>query len=201
MRALVTAAAIFVSLAHASAADPPTKEKDDPVPAGKLANPAYKSWAKFPKGTAVTLKAVSDTNGMKAESTMTLTLLELTPDKAVIEMVNVVTTGGTEFKSPPAKQELKRYVDAPPGTKPGETKKPEGLVEQGEKKVTVAGKEYKATYTKMKLSTGGVDVVAEAWSSDDVPGMVLKSVNTMSGAVSSATTLELAEIKKPDAKK
>lgn len=175
---------------------------DPPVPAGKLPNPAYASWAKFPVGTAVTIKVANDSAGQKSESTMTSTLLELTAEKATVEMVIVSKAGGQEYRAPPQKQEQARTLDAPPGYDP-KAKAPEieGLVEQGEKKITLAGKEYKASYAKIKRKTGDIDVTSKIWTSDEVPGTMLKSLSTVGGQYPTTSTMELVEVKKPAAKK
>ncbi len=175
---------------------------DPPVPAEKLAAPMYKNWAKFPAGTSVTHRMTTDSAGQKSESTMTSTLLELTAEKATVEVVLVSKAGGAEFKAPPQKQELTRTVDAPPGYKPdAKPAKVEGLVEEGTKTVTVAGKEYKASYAKIRQKTGDIDVTSETWTSEEVPGMVLKMLSTVGGKYATTSTMELVEIKKPAAKK
>ena len=175
---------------------------DPPAPAGKLANPAYASWAKVPKGTAVTLKVVSDSAGQKSEVSMTSTLVELTADKATVEMVSVTKAGGQEFKLPPTKQEFERFVAAPPGYDPKAPPKPEGLVEQSDTTLKIAGTSYKAKYTKIKQTPApGTEVVVESWTSDDVPGMVLKSSSSYAGnGVVSKSSTELVEVKKPGGK-
>jgi len=72
-----------------------------------------------------------------------------------------------------------------------------GSFEQGEESVKVNGTEYKAKWYKSKIEVSGNKVETQAWTSEDVPGSVVKSVSKMSGQVAGTTTTELVEVKKP----
>jgi len=71
----------------------------------KVESPIYKNWAKFAKGTSTTVKTISEFAGNKSEATMTSTLLELTDEKVVVEIVTISKVAGMEFKSPAVKQD------------------------------------------------------------------------------------------------
>ena len=43
----------------------------------KVDNPEFANWAKFKKGTSVTMKSVSSFNNMSSEVTITSTLVEV----------------------------------------------------------------------------------------------------------------------------
>jgi len=161
-------------------------------------NPLYTSWAKAKKGTVVTAKQTSDTAGQKTESTTTYTLTELTADVATVEVVSVSKAGGQECKTEPFKMENKKMLDLPPGKKKEDVEKPDGLVDQGEEKLKIAGKEYKTKWTKVKTSQGGVEVESKTWTSDEVPGLTVKMEMKTSGAgFSSVSTMEVTEVKTP----
>ncbi|HNW36908.1 MAG TPA: hypothetical protein PKM25_18350, partial [Candidatus Ozemobacteraceae bacterium] len=49
-------------------------------------NPSYAAWSKFKIGTELKYKQVSEVANMKTESEITYKLVELTPEKAVVEM-------------------------------------------------------------------------------------------------------------------
>ena len=49
--------------------------------------------------------------------------------------------------------------------------------------VDVLGKKVKATVTETKDTANGMNTVNKSWTSDEIPGMVIKSEMTMSGTV------------------
>ena len=57
--------------------------------------------------------------------------------------------------------------------------------------------DVKAKWYKYKADMDGTKTEAKMWMSEDVPGMMVKSEMTTSGAVATKTTMEIAEIKKP----
>src|SRR5439155_12998084 len=165
----------------------------------KVDNPEFANWSKFKKGTSVTLKATSDVAGMKSESTITTTLVDVTADKVVVEMSTATTANGMEFKTPALKRDILKAIPLPPGAKkedfaPG---KVPGSVEEGTETIKVAGKEYKTKWYKTKNSAGGNDIEGKMWMTEEVPGMIVKVESSTKGAVASKSTMELVEVKKP----
>ena len=169
-----------------------------PVLADNYENPLYSSWAKFKKNTVVTAKQTSDVAGQKTETITTYKLSELTADVATVEVVSVSKAGGQEFKSEPFKMENKKMLDLPPGKKKEDVEKPEGLVDQGEETLKIAGKEYKTKWVKVKTNQGGIEVESKIWTSNEVPGLTVKMDTKTSGTgFSSVTMMEVTEIKNP----
>lgn len=148
--------------------------------AGALApaadSPAYTAWAKFPVGTTMTLTTVVEAGpAVKNESVMTTTLTALTPDKLTVTMGAVTKVAGQEFKSPSTPVDYPRAADAAAGvpTPAAGQAKP---VEEGVKDITVLGKVYKAKYAKYNSDDAQGPGATEIWSSDEVPGTILKLV-------------------------
>jgi hypothetical protein len=169
-----------------------------PAWADTMDNPTFASWAKMKKGSSVTVKITSEVAGQKSETTMTTTLVDLTADVATTEMVMVTKAGGMEFKNDPIKTENKKVVELPPGKKKEDFVKPEGFVDQGEETLKIGGKEYKTKWVKVKIEKDGSVYEAKTWSSDDVPGTMVKmETKSSGGGANSSTLLELVEIKKP----
>ncbi len=108
----------------------------------KAENPVYQNWARFKKGATVTYQSVTETATGKTEAMLTYTLIELTPESAVIEMVVATKADGTQVVNPPQRLENPRYFSLPAGVKKETFGKPQGVLEQGEETVKVAGKEY-----------------------------------------------------------
>ena len=175
-----------------------------PLPAGGVAGPLYASWAKFPLGTSVTHRTTEDDAGRKSESATTYTLFDLSADRAVIEAVRVEVVAGRDVASPGRKQVIRRFdaahhdllTNAPEGAAPPEV---EGLVEAGDRPLTVGGREYGAKYAKFTPKPRGFFVVTgESWTSDEVPGTTLRATTAYSGAaVAWSSATELIEVRVP----
>jgi hypothetical protein len=165
--------------------------------AADVENPEFAGWAKFKKGTAVTLKTSSTTAGTTSEILMTTTLVEVGADKLVLETATVTVVNKMEFKGPPVKRDVPKTVTVPDNVKKAAGDKPPGTVEDGAESVKVAGGEFKTTWFKTKTEVAGMKIESKMWMSDDVPGRLVKMESTSTGAVSTATKMELVEFKKP----
>jgi hypothetical protein len=171
-------------------------------PAGaqdKVDNPEFANWSKFKKGTSVTLKSVSSFNNMSSEASITSTLVEVGADKLVIEMTSVVKSGGMEFKGEPMKRDVSKTVTLPKELKKEDFAKgkPPGTYEEGTETLKIAGMDVKTKWYKYKADMDGTKTEAKMWTSEDVPGIMVKSEMTTSGAVTTKTTMEITELKKP----
>lgn len=157
----------------------------------KIDNESYKNWAKFKVGTSVKLKAVSDIAGNKSENTMTYKLVELTAEKAVIEMGMSMKMGDQTMDMPAQKlEQLAKIEKVEPTGEAKDAPKPE----TGEEEVSVGGKKYKAKWSKLTMEQNGMKTTTKSWTSEEVPGMLLKSETTMEGAMSGTTSMELVEM-------
>lgn len=65
---------------------------------------------------------------------------------------------------------------------------------EGEETITVAGKEYKAKWTEMTVDQNGMKSTTKSWTSEEFPGMILKSETKLEGAVSGTTSMEVVEV-------
>jgi hypothetical protein len=163
-----------------------------------IENPEFKNWSKFKKGTSVTLKNTTTSGEIKSESTITTTLVEVGADKLVVEMAITAKVNDMEFKQPPMKRDVTKTITLPAGVpKPDPAKKPEGTVEEGTETVKIGGAEYKTKWYKTKTKAAGVEAESKTWTSDDVPGGLVKSETTTTGAAPATVKLEVTEVKKP----
>ena len=162
-------------------------------------NPEFANWSKFKKGTSVTLKSTSEVMGMTSEVLITNTLLEAGADKLVIETASVAKVNNMEFKSPPVKRDVPKAVPVPKGLKKEDAAagKPPGTVEEGTETLKVGGVEVKAKWYKYTADVEKIKTEGKTWTSDDVPGMLVKSEITTSGTIATKTRMEVVEIKKP----
>src|SRR5688572_16960689 len=107
MKSFFPAAALIllvtVALAHPAAAD-------------EVPNPAYEAWKNFKQGARSTIAGSTKTMGMETSLEITSKLVEVTPQKVVVEVTSVMNTPGGKIEQPTQKQELparKNREDAP----------------------------------------------------------------------------------------
>lgn len=136
-------------------------------------NPEYTNWAKFKPGTTAKLKMSNEFGGNKTATTIVTKLLEVKDDKLVLEMETETEVMGKPFKVPAQKREVKKTIEVKDGQpKPGV--KPEGTTEEGTETVKVSGNDVKSKWYKFKTKTPQGEVTGQMWTSEDVPGMVVK---------------------------
>jgi hypothetical protein len=162
-------------------------------PRESIDNPQYRDWANVPKGTTVVHRSVTRIEGNDGETvtTTTYSLLELTPEQAVVEMQTATRRyDGLETKNTPGKFTYPKRLLLPPGTKPAEAK------DHGAETVLIGGKEYRTKwYRSMDRNEAG-EVFTQVWSAPEVPGGLVKSM-MRTPAIGKTTTTELVEIRKP----
>jgi hypothetical protein len=152
----------------------------------KVDNPLYKHWAKFKPGAFAQVKTENEAMGQKTVMTVTWTLKELTPEKAIIEMSAVNVMSGNEMKMPPQKQEVlakveeekAKELDTP---KKGDKKNGAEVLNVGEEEIKVGDKKIKCKWIETKMKQDDQTILSKAWTSDEIPGMVVKTSMTVEG--------------------
>lgn len=176
---------------------PGPSDEPAPIPGGEqFESPVYKLWAKFPVGSRVVQKSTTENEDNKTEktvTTITYALKQKTDEFIVVESqaTTVHYTGRVET-NPSAEAKTKKFFTLPPGVKRPEPKK----AEEGEDELKVAGKGYKAKWTKEKSYTEAGDLFAQTWTSDDIPGGLLKSVSKVPSK-KATITVEVTEVTIP----
>jgi len=172
-------------------------------------NLQFTSWAKHKKGTSITLKETTMSGGvMASESFTTTTLLDVRADGLTLEMTLTGKVDGMEIKSPPIKIEVKKTLPLLPGLKKEDFNKlPKGTkieevtrAESGTETLKVNGTEYPAKWYKTYETFTGSKRVINMWTSDDVPGTLVKAEQTTTPTKDGPTvkiTMELIEFKTP----
>jgi hypothetical protein len=128
----------------------------------KVENPQYKAWASFKPGSWVKHKTeMEGPGGQKVEMEMTATLVEVTPEKLVLDRKQTMTFGGRTMDLPVRKEEVEAKVD-PAKTKIKQTEK--------EEEVTVAGKTLKCRVWESEMEQNGQKMTGTAWISPEIPG-------------------------------
>jgi len=154
-------------------------------------NPMYDSWSKHKAGTNVVLKNVSDMGGNKTETEITYTLIEVTPEKVVVEMKSSMVVMGNKMDVPGMKMDIPAAAPAAPAT-PADAPKVDSKT--SEETVTVDGKDYKTTVSEVKMDQANSVSTSKSWMCNDVPNLLVKSVTTMEKPMAGTMTTELVKV-------
>ena len=141
-------------------------------------NPEYQHWANCKPGSWVKNRMDMENQGQKFEIESTTRLLEVTPEKVLIETVLK--------NSLPRKTEIKAV----------EPQKGKTIVEK-EEELTVAGKTLQCRY--FEVESEGTDkkkVTVKAWMSKEIPGGIAKSEVTTESVKGPIRTVALEWEKK-----
>lgn len=160
-------------------------------------NPSYTQWAAFKVGTETHYKQVSDIMGNKNEAEIVYRLVELTPEKAIVEMQTSMTLMGNKVPSAPVRLEHPARVDAAaaPAAAPADAPKPD--TKKGSEDVTVSGTTYTCTTMETTIDQAGSVMKSVIWFSDKIPGGLVKSETNMEKPMKSLTVLELTKVVQP----
>ena len=163
-----------------------------PPPSGtKTEFVEYVRWAKFKPGTTMVKRTITEEKGnpSKTIETTTSKLLELTADHAVVETHLTGTRfDGVKMDTLPVTQKITRYFYLQDNAKVDKADKAKSET------VTVAGKSYQASVVSGKDRNEAGEVTSTVWSSEEVPGGLLKS-ETLIQATGKLMTIELIELK------
>ncbi len=175
--------AVLLSLATAAAQDvaataPTTAPTSVPTTGhGPMVhNPHYLAWAKYKPGTQIQLGMDLLNGGQQMTTTITMTLNEITPARAVVQSVvklNVPDMPEGEehvqlhtFDAKVHQSEAERAM-LPAGAE-GETK------ELGTENVAAAGETYATTVREFTGTLRSLPATIKQWRSDKVPGGLVK---------------------------
>ncbi len=157
--------------------------------AGQASKTADKHpWAGFKPGSWVKIKSTTLTdvagNKMSTITETKMTLLEKTADKVVLEneMTMMGQTTKTKFEMPLTGPKAAATPPAKAGVVP----------KLGSDTVTVAGKSLACKTVEMEMETGGMKIQSKTWTSEQVPGALVKSVSTHKAG---QTTSEVVDFK------
>lgn len=132
----------------------------------KMDNPQYTYWKSCKPGSWVKHKMVMEAQGMKMESETVSTLVEVTPEKVVLEAKTSMNAAGRKMELPSQKQDVPAQVEKKPGQAPPSEKDEEIIVE---------GKSYKCRSYEFEQTEKGQAMKGKGWMCPDVPGGMVKS--------------------------
>jgi hypothetical protein len=205
LTALLLFAAVAVAGCGQSDAGPRDAVPDDAdVPKAShvgemVESPSYKLWARFPVGTSVTQRTTTENARFKGKTVTTIvyTVKENDDDHVTVEtQATTVRYHGVVEKNPAAVVSYKKMVPLPEGFKKEDWGKPTKEAEAGEEEITVLGKAYKTKWAKRKGRTDAGQETTQTWTSDEMPGGLVKSV-TVVPKVQHKSTVEVIKLHVP----
>ena len=148
-------------------------------------NPAYQAWAGFKPGTTVVVSTVTMQGEAKQADVETLSrLVEVHPDKIVIENTGSMEAGDSRVKLPTEREEIPAKIAA--------GKLPAGkIVEEAEESIEVGGRTLRVYRTRRVEDRGTVGTETTRWSSNQVPGGIAREVIVVRGKQMTVTRTEL----------
>jgi hypothetical protein len=166
----------------------------------KVDNPTYKAWSGFKVGTTVkTVTTDSETGGDKAwtlKMTKTLTLTELSADKAVVEVgFETGISGANTQPSEKGRMEIPAKMTKRADTQPADLK---ATKNEGDEEIAVGDKKYKCHWVETRFASGQMEGTLKVWTCSDVPGGMARTVKTAIDTAKSrkrTTTMEVVEFK------
>lgn len=161
----------------------------------RVENPSYASWATFPVGTVVERVSVTEEIGRpeKTTTTSTFTLVAKTDASITLELKTRTTRyDGFVMDNPPDRFSTDRYFHLPPGRKPADP----ATAKETDTLLFVAGKPYRVRFVESRDRNEGGEVLVKTWTSDAMPGGLVKSITETPG-VKKRTTIETMAVTLP----
>jgi hypothetical protein len=140
--------------------------------------PEYKRWASFKPGSSVSYHVDSETIATKHQMDMTVTLVELTPTKAVLETTQKITIAGNPYEVPASRRDAPADAPKPAG--------PKGEVKQGDEELEIAGQKLACRWIETRFESEGTKTWTKTWWSEKVPGMIVRQESKSEGAAASS---------------
>jgi hypothetical protein len=150
-----------------------------PPPMKKVANDTYTEWSRYKVGAFVEMTTESDSSGNKSTVKMTTKLLELTPEKLVLEMTMVSKMGAQEYPMPAQKQDVPKMVEVPDVKAP--EVKPEEKPKEGSETIEVAGKKVACKTLESVTEVSGMKTTSKTWLTKEIPGGWAKQTSKTEG--------------------
>ncbi len=183
------------------AALPPSDKPADaqaevPPKAGDMVNnPPYAQWSQFKPGASVTVKEVdTQADGSVAEIVITSKLLS--KSKTQVKVQTVVTLGGAGKSSSVAErtQTIEEYPAKVPYEQSQSPNTAGYSVTEGKESIELKGKPVEAEWVESTLTNGDEITVEKVWTTNDVPGGIIKQTMTRThGAQVVKTSTELVD--------
>ncbi len=160
--------------------------------AEKIKNPEYEMWSKFKVGAMAKVEGKTVAAGQESKQVMVTKLVELTPEKAVVETTIEMEMAGQKMAMPAQKRDVPAEIDKP-NADPNAGPAPAAKSKESQETIAVAGKSLDCKVTETVFEQAGTKSVAKLWACPDVPGGMVKTEARSTGSMESTTTMTLVE--------
>ena len=147
------------------------------VPEEIVENPFYLAWVKYKPGTTVEFELKTDAVGQQMTTHITQRLVEVSPEKVVVDVEARIDVPGIPNPPQPQKQ-TKTFLPGVPKSEALRSLRPPGAVgdpiDAAAETVHAAGKEIACTVTEFPGHNGTGEGKAKAWRSPQIPGGMVK---------------------------
>jgi hypothetical protein len=158
-------------------------------------NPVYARWKNYPVGTEVRYRQHTQARGVDERRLLVYRLRERTADQLSVE-IRTRPEGAAESDETVQTQTAKRLFRLPPGISAKQFGKPAGRKGEGQEELGVLGRRLQASWVLSEVRVEAGLTETKTWTSDQIPGGLVRSVST-TPAVNSVTTMELLELREP----
>ena len=168
-----------------------------------IAHPDYANWSRFPIGTTVIHRSVTERGQAQTISTETFRLSELNDGELVVERQNTTERNDGSYRAvnPPEPRRYKKAFSLPAGMTEDDFKKPSlNAKRTGEDTIDVLGTKYKTHVYQWKEHSEVGDMNVTVWYSDEMPGRLVKQ-QIVIPSTETTTTDTLIEVTIPKAVK
>jgi hypothetical protein len=158
-------------------------------------NPFYVSWAAHRLGTTATTDMCTTMEGMVLNTRITTRLVELSRERAVIEMsMKMDHPDAPEVKSirVPLPAKVRRSEASPAQMPSGVTNGRSKPI--GRQNVKVAGRTLECIVWEFTGERNGLKMTGRIWTSDKVPGQVARMQGKGTGKADAVMTVQLTSI-------
>jgi hypothetical protein len=161
-----------------------------PVGAEEVENPLFAHWSQFGVGSYAVREGATNTNGLETTMTMTVTLVELNDDQAVVETVASVEMAGQRIDNPAQQEIITAMIDSADAL---DFENPEGKIDEGEEALEIAGQNVDTRWVEIETDREGTATHGKTWLSQDVPGIIVKMDVSTSAPVESTMQWQVVE--------
>lgn len=146
-------------------------------PGPAILNRDFANWSRFPIGTTVKIKSITERGPLHVTSIDTLKLVEKSEDEIVVERQNTTerNDGSLGAVNPPERRTYRKSFNLPPGMSEADFAKPSLIAKSvGKETVEILGKKYDADVFSWADQTEAGPLDIRLWWSDEMPGRLLK---------------------------
>jgi len=170
----------------------PTTPLDE---SGQVENPVYSRWKNFPAGTRVQYLQITRAGAFEERRIIEYRLQEKSSEQLTVEIRSRLENQKDEAATTQS-QTARRLFRLPPGVSPAQFGKPAGRKADGIESVTLASRTFKTRWFIADVRVEAGITETKSWSSDDVPGGLVRSVSR-TPAAKTTTTMDILLLEQP----